>query len=92
MERVLAALVALLEALKPLFSTLGAFLAGKGVAEYRAMEMQLEREKQHREFTSEIDALHSALDDDGVRELAIERIKWMRLKARAADRGGGNDD
>lgn len=93
-ERLLAALVALLEALKPLFSTLGAFLAGKGVAEYRAMETALEQERKARELEQDLLAFHDGLSDGELRDITAKRIAAirLRLKARAADRSGGHDD
>ena len=94
MERLLAAFVALLEALKPLFSTFTAFMAGKGLAEYQEMETKLKEAQREKKLLKELSDFHDGLSDGGLRDVTaqrIERIK-LRLKARAARGSGGHDD
>jgi hypothetical protein len=98
MERLLAAVIKLLEAvlpyLKPVFDTVAAFFLGKGLAEYQEMEAKLREAQHERELLKDLSDFHDGLSDGGLRDVTaqrIERIK-LRLKARAAGAGGGYDD
>jgi hypothetical protein len=98
METALAAIVGLLNAVltafKPYLSTIAAFFAGKGVAEYKAMEDALKQERAERDLVKELNDFRGSLSDGELRRITNERIKAinLRLKARAADRSGGYDD
>lgn len=91
-ERLLAALVAVVKALEPYFSTFAAFMAGKGVAEFKAMQAQLEKERAEREYAKAIDDWIAGLPDDELRDAIASQKQRLRAKARLAGRRGGNDD
>lgn len=94
MEAWLAAFVALLARLERLLPVFVAFMAGKGAAEYRAMEEQLKQEKAERDLEQELTAFHDSLSDGQLRDVTAKRIERirLRLKARAAHGSGGHDD
>ncbi len=98
MEKALAAIIKLLEAvlpyLKPVFDTVAAFFLGKGLAEYREMEAKLKEAQHERELLKDLSDFHDSLSDGGLRDVTAKRIERLRLrlKARAAGTGGGYDD
>lgn len=100
METALAVVVKLLDAfitaLKPhwgaIWGTVSGFYLGNARAEFKAMEEALGDEREASEFARKVDALHASLDDDGVRQVASERIKRLRYKARTTHGIGGHDD
>jgi hypothetical protein len=92
MDKLLAFVTALLAAFERHFPAVAAYFAGKGVVKGEQQKEALRQAKAEQAFTQSIDALHAALDDDGLRDLATARAKRLRLKARAADPSGGKDD
>ena len=92
LERLLAAFVALLAALERVAPVIAAFMAGKGAAEFKAMEEQLEKERQLSDLERDLTAFHDSLSDGELRNITAQRIKRLRYKARTAHGIGGHDD
>jgi hypothetical protein len=94
MDKLLALVTALLAAIERYLPTVAAYFAGKGVVKGEQQKEALRQAKAEQAFTQSIDALHAALDDDGLHDLATARAERLRLrlKARAVDSSGGKDD
>ena len=94
MDKLLALVTALLAAIERYLPTVAAYFAGKGIVKGEQQKEALQQAKADLEHAQTIDAVHASLDDDGLQSKAsatIERIK-LRLKARAANASGGQDD